>query len=289
MSCKTQFELIIVDNNSTDQTKSVVNECNYPSIIYVFEEKQGLSIARNTGVRTANNEFLIFLDDDVKVSKRWLAAYADAIEHHGDQVFYGGPVVSEFEKQPRDLKLLDIAPASVRGLDYGTEVRLLDSQEHLLAANWACSKGALLAGGGFDIRLGLNPELDQPRVGEETALQANLRAQGLTCLYLPEASLRHFVPKEKINTRHIAARLEASAFQKSLQTNYCGPCVGKIPRWLLRKLATAWLDWIFSHITLTQTQRKYVKYRQVVGHVRGVRKANYQKHLATQVHETPVK
>src|SRR5574341_2283004 len=67
------YELIVVDNNSTDDTRTVVSEFMHsPTVRYVFEGKQGLSVARNRGVAESNGEFVSFLDDDVIVDKTWL-------------------------------------------------------------------------------------------------------------------------------------------------------------------------------------------------------------------------
>lgn len=61
------LELIVVDNNSNDHTKEVVSK--YPRFKYVYEEKQGLSYARNRGVSEAIGEWVFFIDDDCRVKK----------------------------------------------------------------------------------------------------------------------------------------------------------------------------------------------------------------------------
>src|SRR3989338_3667267 len=61
------FEILIVDNNSTDGTKEVVKRFQNryaEQIKYVFEQRQGISYARNCGIREAGGDFLVFTDDD---------------------------------------------------------------------------------------------------------------------------------------------------------------------------------------------------------------------------------
>ncbi len=64
------LEIIVIDNNSTDNTASMIKE--YPQVVYLKEEKQGAAFARNTGIRYASGDILVFLDADTTVHKNWL-------------------------------------------------------------------------------------------------------------------------------------------------------------------------------------------------------------------------
>ena len=71
------YEVIVVDNNSKDQTKNAVHEFtteNKLSTRYLFEKRQGISYARNSGIRNAKGEIIACLDDDVIVDTNWLEA-----------------------------------------------------------------------------------------------------------------------------------------------------------------------------------------------------------------------
>src|SRR5262245_57896976 len=77
-----QWELIIADNNSTDDTRACVKEFEDAGslpIRYVFEKNQGANFARNAGVKAARGETLLFTDDDVTFDPYWLAGIADAV------------------------------------------------------------------------------------------------------------------------------------------------------------------------------------------------------------------
>lgn len=67
---KEHFEIIIVDNNSTDKTAELVK--NYSGVIYINESTQGRSYARNTGAKNAKGNLLAFIDSDVVLDKNWL-------------------------------------------------------------------------------------------------------------------------------------------------------------------------------------------------------------------------
>jgi glucosyl-dolichyl phosphate glucuronosyltransferase len=70
-----KWEVIVVDNNSSDQTRQVIEDfCGWHlgRFRYVFEPKQGLSHARNAGIQEAQGNILAFTDDDVTVQPNWL-------------------------------------------------------------------------------------------------------------------------------------------------------------------------------------------------------------------------
>lgn len=66
---KTQLEIIVVDNQSTDATADIIKR--YP-VKYIFEAKKGRGVARNRGIVDSSGEFIAFVDADCVVSKQWL-------------------------------------------------------------------------------------------------------------------------------------------------------------------------------------------------------------------------
>jgi glycosyltransferase involved in cell wall biosynthesis len=91
---ETRLEIIIVDNNSSDQTRDVIQEAakqtRWP-LAYCFEGRQGKSHALNQGIRRAQGEFLLFTDDDVVPDDRWVQGLHDALMLHRADVA-GGPI-----------------------------------------------------------------------------------------------------------------------------------------------------------------------------------------------------
>lgn len=89
-----EFEIVVVDNNSTDETRAVVEKMVNASpvmIKYVFEKHQGLSIARNTGISNASGEIIVFTDDDIEAEKSWLRELISVFDD--TEVFAaGGPI-----------------------------------------------------------------------------------------------------------------------------------------------------------------------------------------------------
>ena len=98
-----EYEIVLVNNNSTDTTES---ECqrfvaDYPDIAfrYCVEKSQGLSYARNCGIRQSAGDLLVYVDDDATVNKEYLGTYARFFAEHPDAVAAGGPILPVYETE----------------------------------------------------------------------------------------------------------------------------------------------------------------------------------------------
>lgn len=78
-------EFIVVDNNSSDHTRQVVEQCqgDWPALRYEFEGAQGLSHGRNHGIACARGDIILFTDDDVLPGRDWLEQTVAGLERHG--------------------------------------------------------------------------------------------------------------------------------------------------------------------------------------------------------------
>lgn len=269
------WELIVVDNNCTDDTERVVHGFTHAvPIVYVREPRQGLSHARNAGLRIARGRLIIFTDDDVRPDPGWIAAYWAAYRATPQGYYFGGPVDSEFEDGKPDDDLLRIAFPSIKGLDWGPEPRRLIDTEGFAGANWACPAQALAGGPGFDPSLGLISSSPRMRAGEETDLMMRLRRDGLLPWYLPAARLSHFVPAGKCTLEHVAARYEAFG-RYSARAALARPprprAVWGWPPWLSRQTAKLWLKWLWARARGRKAYVEYVRWRQMLGTLRATR------------------
>jgi len=96
------FELIVVDNNSTDSTREIVERFVRMDgrVRYLFERQQGLSYARNAGIREARAPFIGFIDDDVRAEPDWVAAILRAFDEHPEADMVGGKVLPVWPAPP---------------------------------------------------------------------------------------------------------------------------------------------------------------------------------------------
>lgn len=133
------YEVLIVDNNSTDHTKQVIESYarNDSRLRYVFEKKQGVAYGRNAGIALTKGEYIAFCDDDVIVSPSWLRNFHEALLRYPDADFIGGKVLPLWKNTPP--KWIDSKMAPLALQDYG------DTPERVSKDNPRCLISACLA------------------------------------------------------------------------------------------------------------------------------------------------
>jgi glycosyltransferase involved in cell wall biosynthesis len=196
------WDVIVVDNNSSDDTRQVVaaRSDTFPvPLKYLFEPRQGKSVALNTGLAATDATVVVFTDDDVRVSDRWLDASCRPILDDPTVDYAGGPVFPIWE-QPRP-SWLDGDRSDLWGtlaiLDYGPEPFVFEERRRVpLGANMAVRRSLIDRIGGFDPSLGRkgNSLLGQ----EQAEFFCRSRAAGARGIYVPAASVRHHVPAKRL-------------------------------------------------------------------------------------------
>src|SRR6187455_751958 len=95
------LEVVVVDNNSSDDTPRVIEEAarSLP-IRSVREMTPGIAAARNAAVRAAGGEIFLWLDDDVLIEPDWIQRYVSAVRANPGVSLFGGPVRPHFEGTP---------------------------------------------------------------------------------------------------------------------------------------------------------------------------------------------
>jgi len=200
-----EWELIVVDNNSTDDTRQVVESftARLP-VRYVFEPNQGLSYARNRAVSEAKGEYILWTDDDVLVSHNWLEAYMCAFQRYPDGAFFGGPVEAWFEGQPPEwlVRTLHAVGSAYALRNLGRDERELGgrSDDFPYGANYALSM-RWQKRYQYDVALGVK---GNARVlGEETDLLQQIVRDAGKGYWVPDAVVRHWIPKHRQTTGYL--------------------------------------------------------------------------------------
>jgi len=186
--------LIIVDNNSTDDTYTIVKSFNSPKIEYVFEKKQGLSFARNEGYQSTNSEWVAYLDDDALAADNWIKRIFWLIENTDFDAF--GGIYSPWYRDGKPSWYLDEYATNKTWMKY-TEVTLLEKQR-FSGGNCAFRRKLLDDVEGFPTYLGMKGCVTA--YGEEALVQEQLRQKGYKLGFDPDLLIKHYVAPYKQTT-----------------------------------------------------------------------------------------
>lgn len=201
------WEILIVDNGSTDHTAEVVESfADSLPIRRIHEPVPGLSHARNRGLAEARGRYICWTDDDVLIDPGWLRAYVEAFRRHPDACFFGGRVAPVFDGDVpgwvdgnRDLLRFlmaerDLAPTEVafeRGcvdLPYGANFAVRTAEQRHFR---------------YDPELGVAP--GRQRLGEETAVLLAMLEAGGRGIWVPSATVRHVIPAGRLTPAYVAS------------------------------------------------------------------------------------
>jgi len=187
-----QYEVVIVNNNSNDSTVKVAEEfvARFSNFRLVTESEQGLSHARNMGIREAVGEYLAFIDDDARAPDNWLETAARIVASHSPDIF-GGPATPIFGCE---------TPAWYRE-SYGIRGDMGETgwlkEGFIVGTNIFFRKELLEEYGGFDPELGMKG--DSVGYHEETAIVYRAFAEGKKVYYSSELAVKDRIPDYKLS------------------------------------------------------------------------------------------
>lgn len=206
------FEILVIDNNSTDKTRQVVIDCQSTikdiPVRYEFEARTGLSIARNRGIRTANGRILCFLDDDAIPEPDWLGYLCAAYRTDSKAMCVGGAIIPEYqaalppwfgrEFEAKFTPLIEgmhLCRVTFRapGYPFGANLSILSTAASLI--------------GLFNPKLGYAGKEIIPC--EETEYLLRLEQAGYHILYEPRAKVRHIIPASRLTPEYFRKRCRA--------------------------------------------------------------------------------
>ena len=202
------WELLVIDNNSSDCTAAVVAQYqdNWPSSVplrYAFEAEQGLAFARRRAIKTARGELLGFLDDDNLPAEDWVRSVWLFGQAHPEAGAYGSRVISQLHTPP---------PTNFHRI--ASCLAIIDRGEE--AFPYSAKRGVLPAGAGMVIRAAAwrqcvpaVPALAGVRgnslsaKGEDVETLSYIRKAGYPIWYNPQMVIWHDVPEERLSRDYL--------------------------------------------------------------------------------------
>ena len=255
------WEVIVVDNNSTDDTRLVVEEAGHAfpvELRYLVEREQGRSPALNTGILAARGEIIATTDDDVRVPPDWLDRASEGLRRL-DCDYVGGRVLpiwggerpvwlpNRGGKQWAVVALLDYGPDPI---EFGTRVPL--------GVNMAFRRDVFDRAGLFDPRTGRRAGTLLGQEVREWCIRA--RKAGARGFYLPEMCLHHVIPASRLTKAYFRRWFYWRGISRAILYERAGldmeyperttldfsrvPHVGGVPRYLYRRALDSAAGWL---------------------------------------------
>lgn len=201
-----EWECVVVNNNSSDNTSECFAEFagEHPeyNLRIVDEPNQGLSYARNRGIRESVGEYIAIIDDDEHIAEDFVAAYIRLFDDVPEAVAAGGPIVARYPTgRPRWMSCYTERPIA-NTMYFGEEVREFPKGRVPGGGNMALRRSAIRRYGVFDTSLGYSGE--SLIGGEECDLFERLQIADAKYYYVPTAVMYHIIPREKLTKEYFA-------------------------------------------------------------------------------------
>ena len=218
-----EFEVIIIDNGSTDNTRETIEEFRnkLPNLRYFYETSPGLHIGRHKGLKEADSDILVYGDDDIKAFPTWLQGIKESFSDN-QVVLVGGKVLPHFEESPPDWLLNMWNRENEHGkiltylsiLDLGEKVKEINPY-YVFGCNYSIRKNILIDAGGFHPD-SFPPDLIKYRGDGEGYVSKYIMEKKYKTMYNPGASVYHLISKDRITLEYFCKR----AYNEGISDSY---------------------------------------------------------------------
>jgi glucosyl-dolichyl phosphate glucuronosyltransferase len=254
-----RWELLVVDNNSTDATRLVVEKyMRKLPLRYIFEGKQGRSAALNAGIAAATGEVVAFTDDDILLDRFWLSNLTNTFQQH-ECAGVAGRVVAQWNHPKPSWLTMEDQLAIVR-FDFGDELQPIRVPP--LGANSAFRREVFERHGLFRLDLGVSGSKHKITC-DDTEFGERLIRAGEKIIYCPTAVVYHPVDAKRATKKYFRSWYYYNG--RSLTRTAGMPQEGRfyfgVPRWMYRELGTAIVRWLFTLDRALRLHRQFKTYR----------------------------
>lgn len=214
-----QFELIIIDNGSTDHTQEIIKEftLKIKNLKNIYNETPGLHVGRHEGLNNSSYEILVYLDDDVELFPKHLENIVESFKNN-EVVLIGGKNLPKFESEPplwlqemwKEKKCIN----QLSILDFGNDIKYIDPN-FVWGCNFSIRKSILIEAGGFHPDA-MPQELIKYRGDGETSVSNFIKESHYKAIYHPDISVYHFVPNNRMTEEYFCKRM----FNQGISDSY---------------------------------------------------------------------
>lgn len=276
------WEVVLVDNASTDDTPQVIERYRSRLPVRAFVERTpGISAGRNRAVDEARGAYILWIDDDALVEPSWLAAYVKAFQTWPDASLLGGPIAVAFDGPLPDW--FNRALPRIAGIyayrDLGREPIVLPALEHMLpfGTNYV-TRTVDQRRFRYDPALGRHPDFPA-RGSEETDLMLSMLESGLIGRWVPGAAVTHLKSVDRATEAFIASHSRDYGRYRAVRFPVPdGPRIAGAPVAAWRRLARATKDYYWRRTFKPPEEwiNYFVEMHEARGAIDGIRERQRQ-------------
>jgi glycosyltransferase involved in cell wall biosynthesis len=197
----TNFEIVLVNNNSTDNTGNIceafIKDNPQLSIRYFVEKNQGLSYARNRGVKESQNEYLVFWDDDSFAFPDYIRNLKVFLRNYPDTRAAGGKILPCYETKKPDW-MSKYLMSLISTIDWGDKVTFFKGRSYPIGANMIIHKSLIEKYGEFNVNLGRKGK--NLEGAEEKDFFLKIKKDAVPIYYVPDICVKHWVSDSRLSS-----------------------------------------------------------------------------------------
>lgn len=245
-ACPIPFEILIIDNNSTDNTREVVGKIasqDGPVVRYAFEKQQGIPYARNRAIEESiDSDYMVFIDDDEIPVSGLLEGAVDALQNESAQCA-GGKVTVLFDHVKRPKWLGDELLGFLAEIDHGdTAFWIKDTSTPIWTANVAYDMRIFREHSDLRFDLRYNRQGNQVGGGSDAMMFREMLQRGIRLRYRPDMVVNHYVDDWRLKRIYfLKLHFVAGRKQGQYKTGVYDKQILGIPRFMFRNAVVEWV------------------------------------------------
>ncbi len=206
------FEVLVIDNGSTDNTKEIVNSFKdkIQNLKCFYEPAPGLHVGRHKGLKEASADIIVYADDDIEAFPTWLEGIWESFQD-GKVALVGGNNLPKYETSP-PIWVESLWSYNQYGkhngyyslIDFGDVQKEIDPY-FVFGCNFSIRKSTLLEFGGFHPDA-MPREKIKYRGDGESYISAQILKKGYKTVFNPKASVFHYVPSARMSKDYLYHR-----------------------------------------------------------------------------------